>query len=100
MARLKNIVHSDDAITMIFEGDKRRPEPSTGVIKFPGGHVEVSRTSEGNYWAHISIDNSQSVVDSRIDYDFEGYKATGGNIPDVPHADHIQHLAFLVSKPA
>jgi hypothetical protein len=96
VAKLKNIVHSDDACTLIFKGDIKHPEPATGIIKFPGGHVEVSRTSDGNYWAHLSFDEQASVVGSRIDYNHEGYAATGGSIPDVPHADKIQHFAFLV----
>jgi hypothetical protein len=37
-------------------GDKtRRPEPATHIIEFPGGAVELSRTSDGNYWAHIIV---------------------------------------------
>lgn len=90
------VVHSEDAATIIFEGDKARPEPSTGVIKFPGGFVEVSRTSEGKYWAHIYQDESKPLSESRIDYSFEGYEATGGKIPDIPHADKIKHIAVLV----
>ena len=43
------VVHSDDAATIIFKGDRRRPEPSTGIIKFPGGHVEVTRCSDNTY---------------------------------------------------
>jgi len=95
MARMKNIVHSEDACTMIFEGDTRTPEPSTGIIKFPGGHVEVSRTSDGQYWAHIAVDHPQNIISSRIDYDRDGWGEHG--IPDIPAQERIQHIAVLVS---
>ena len=49
MARAK-VTHSDDAVQITFNGDKRNPEPSTAVVKFPGGYVEVSRCSDGTYW--------------------------------------------------
>jgi len=68
MAKLKNIVHSKDACTLIFKGNEKIPEPSLGVIKFPGGFVEVSRCSDGSYYAHISSDCSDNIIDSRIDY--------------------------------
>lgn len=90
------VVHSQDAVTVIFEGDKTKNlEPSTGIIKFPGGFVEVSRIGT-KYWAHIYQDGSKPIVESRIDYNYEGYVATGGSIPDVPHADKIVHIAVKV----
>ena len=57
MARCK-VVHSEDTVMVEFKGDKRNPEPSMAVIKFPGGHVEVSRTSDGKYWAHVEVVDS------------------------------------------
>lgn len=96
MAKAK-VVHSDDAVLVQFFGDKdKQLEPSTGVIKFPGGHVEVTRTSDGRYWAHIEVKNPANIHASRIDYNHEGYEATGGSIPDVPHADKIRHMAILI----
>lgn len=95
MARAQ-VVHSQDAVTVIFEGNKDiEAEPSTGIIKFPGGFVEVSRTGD-KYWAHIYQDETKPIADSRIDYNFEGYTATNGSIPDVPHADKIKHIAVLI----
>ena len=34
MARAK-VVHSEDAVLVEFKGDKRNPEPTTGVMRFP-----------------------------------------------------------------
>jgi len=95
MARAE-IKHSSDGVTVMLRGDVRRPEPSTGVIRFPGGHVEVSRTSGGDYWAHVNIDSGAEIVSSRIDYKYEKWRETAGEIPDIPaHAD-IQRMCLLV----
>ena len=64
MAKAK-VIHSDDSVLIDFKGNKRSPEPATGVIKFPGGHVEVSRCTDGTYWAHIEVVDPANVVDTR-----------------------------------
>lgn len=97
MARA-NVVHSEDAVTVLFAGNRNKPEPSTGIIRFPGGHVEVARTSDGAYWAHVEVEKAGNIQQSRIDYNHEGYEATGGSIPTIPHADKIQHMAILVGR--
>ena len=98
MARAK-ITHSTDSVCIIFKGDKKQPEPSTGVIRFPGGHIEVSRTSDGGYWAHIEVDKAENIKNSRIDYDFAGYNKTEEKVPDVPHHEHIKHIAIKIKGP-
>lgn len=99
MAKAK-VIHSEDAVMIKFEGKRSDPEPQTAVIKFPGGHVEVTRTTDGRYWAHVEAEKPESIQESRIDYNHEGYKATGGSIPKIPHADKIQHMAVLIGPPA
>ena len=38
-------------------GDKnKQPEPAEFTVHFPGGHIIVSRCSDGTYWAHTSIE--------------------------------------------
>lgn len=90
------VVHSDDAVLIKFNGDRKNPEPGTAVIEFPGGHVEVSRTQDGQYWAHVEVTDPQNIQRSRIDYTHEGYVATGCSIPEIPHADKIRHMAILI----
>lgn len=91
------IVKSSDAVTVIFKGDITNPEPQTGIIKFPGGHVEVTRTTDNQYWAHISIGHKTWVTDSRIDYDREGWLEQG--IPEIPRHDSIEHIAIKINAP-
>jgi hypothetical protein len=101
-----NVIHSQDACTIVFKGSKNTPEPSTGIIKFPGGHVEVSRTSDGCYWAHIQINQKNSdefeitgcIKESRIDYTHEGYLKNNMNIPSIPAEEFIQHIAVKIGK--
>ena len=96
MARAK-VVHSADAVEVIFQGDPTRPEPSTAVIKFPGGHVEVSRTSDGSYWAHLGVVHPENITDSRIEYSYEAAVALQ-TIPDVPRASEVKHLALRIGN--
>ena len=103
MAR-HQIVHSEDATTIIIEGDIRHPEPTTAIIKFPGGFVEVSRCSDGGYWAHVCAkpseipeeDSGFCVVDSRVDYDREKWIEHG--IPQIPDMDRVTKLAMRFAR--
>lgn len=103
MARAR-VTHSDDAVQVTFRGDPRNPEPSTAVIAFPGGHVEVSRHSDGSYWVHVArntrINNADEdllgdIVESRLDHTYE---ARARGIPPMPaHAD-IEHMAIRIAR--
>lgn len=54
--------------TLELLGDpKKKIEKETTVIKFPGGHVEVSRTLDNEYWVHISTVENGQIVDGRAD---------------------------------
>ena len=83
-------------------GDKtKRPEPAEHIIEFPGGAIEVSRTSTGDYWAHIIVnrgfaDRDQDgmhaargeVVDARID--------SAAGVLDVADADTMTQIAVRI----
>lgn len=103
MAKVTDITQNGTTTTMRLRGDRNNPEPVTCVITFPGGSVEVSRTSDGEYWAHIAVDKDQGdydtpghVVDSRVDYKYEGYLKHG--ILNVPDVDQIDHIALRIAK--
>jgi hypothetical protein len=56
-------------------GDKqKRPEPAQHIIEFPGGAIELSRTTDGNYWAHIIVNQDWSVED------MEGLRGALGDV--------------------
>jgi hypothetical protein len=105
MARF-TVHHSDDACAIIIEGSRAKPEPTTAVIKFPGGHVEVTRCSDGTYWAHLAMTRPESVddgggtiIDSRLDYVHGAHvHYEGKRIPPLPAAEHIEHMAIRVAR--
>lgn len=51
-----------------------RPEPAQHVIEFPGGAIELTRTTDGNYWAHIIVNRKHRVDDTK------GFHAAFGRI--------------------
>jgi hypothetical protein len=106
MARFK-VHHSEDACCIDIRGDVKNPEPSTAVVKFPGGHVEVSRHSDGSYWIHVERnverDNEDEdllgeIVESRIDYTHDAYTRRGGCVDPMPAAEDIQHMAIRIAR--
>lgn len=45
-------------------GDKtKKTESAEHIIEFPGGAIEVARTTDGEYWAHIIINRGQALED-------------------------------------
>lgn len=92
MARA-SVTHSQNAVQVTFKGDKRNPEPETGVITFPGGHVEVSRCQDGTYWAHIATVAGVNIVEGRIDR--EGRVDA---VREMEDAGAITHIAIRVAN--
>lgn len=97
------ISRSDDATAMLVFGDKTNPEPTLHVIQFPGGHVEVSRCSDGQYWSHIHLHHCTEITDSRVSYDYEGSQLAEAqgikSIHEMPLQNHIVQLAVKVRGP-
>lgn len=94
MAKAK-VVHSDDACTLILK-DNKNSEPSVGIIKFPGGYVEVTCASDGSYLAHTHIDETAEVVASRIDFKYAMGSEDSGRIPPIPAHEHIKKMMVQV----
>jgi len=96
MARAK-VVHSTDGVCVVFDGDKRNPEPSMGVIQFPGGHVEVSRCSDGSYFAHIEVVDAANVVASRLDFQ-DAAEHNIKSVTEVPNGNLVKKIAIRISN--
>lgn len=106
-----NDLFDDAPARRVLHGDKKRkPEPATHIIEFPGGAVEVSRLDDGTYWAHIVINRSWSrpksqngtyaalgeVVGSRIDW----AERRDENIPGLPDGAALTQIAVLIRPEA
>ncbi len=59
-------------------GDKdRQIEKAYTILEFPGGAIELARTSDGEYWVHVAVNHpnkaweggpaSGKIIDARID---------------------------------
>ena len=101
------VVHSEDACTVLVEGNKYiRAEPSEHMIKFPGGSIAVTRTSDDEYWAHIVVNFKQvidciheqskpgKVVRGRIDRLFDGCHS---RVQEIDYPAEINHIAVRIS---
>lgn len=82
-------------------GDKKRPESAQHIIEFPGGAIELSRTSDGNYWAHIIINRGQVVEDLEGLYSARGViighriDRDDGVVP-IEGAERMTQIAVLI----
>lgn len=100
-------------------GDKtRRPESAQHIITFPGGAIELSRTTDGDYWAHVIINTDQQsdmednfhsargeVIASRVDFGLDDVRATGVRalaVPDGCSLAGVRQIAVLIkaTRPA
>ena len=95
MAKAK-VIHSDDAVLIKLHGKKTSPEPSTAVIRFPGGHVEVSRCSDGTYYAHIQVADPANVIQSRLDFK-DGSEIGIRSVQEIPNGSRVEKVAIKIA---
>ena len=106
-ATTKNYLIENAPKHTVLRGDKTlKTEAATHIIEFPGGAIELTRTSDGNYWAHIIVNRDFAlpgdidglegaygeVVGSRMDYEFP----KSPNIVEVPDAQHLRQITILI----
>lgn len=90
-------------------GDKaKKVEASTHVIEFPGGAVEVSRTTDNKYWVHVHVNRNQvvddaeglvsafgQIVGSRVTVNINAGRDAAG-VYEIHNAEHIEQFALLI----
>jgi hypothetical protein len=83
-------------------GDKtKKREKGQHIIEFPGGAIEVSRTSDGQYWAHIIInrvwaDKDQKGMNAKLG-EIAGSIIMSDNGPiEIPDSPHITQISVLI----
>ena len=67
--RIPKIERGHDVARIAFE--HKADEPRSFVVEFPGGKVEVARTSEGDAWVHVSV-NKPSDAGVLNGYEYAG----------------------------
>lgn len=91
------------ARTSLFGDKTRKVEPAQHIIEFPGGAIEISRTTDGNYWAHIMVNKGQVIDDA------EGRESAHGvivhsrmqmegatSVARIPNEEAIQAISILI----
>lgn len=105
-----NNLFDDAPARRVLKGDKKRKsEPATHIIEFPGGAIELSRLDDGSYWAHIIINRDYAldgmegtkgalgrVVDSRVDWAERRLE----NIPYLPDGASLTQIAVRIMPEA
>jgi len=89
--------------TTLHGDPKIKPEKPYTIIGFPGGDVEISRTSDNKYWIHVRVEQGSElfqngvILDARVDA-----KGRYTEINDVLRTEldkgDIDHIAFLVGE--
>ena len=89
--------------TNVLLGDPNvKPEKPYTIIQFPGGHVEIARTSTDEYWVHVTtrhdIDTkAATIVNCRIDCDGRYADDANATLKSEIAQGDVSHIAFLVS---
>lgn len=76
--KIKNM--GDNVLGVKLEGNPRKPEPIHFRVIFPGGDIDIVRTSDNeDYWIHVRVDHPDDgqdpqrkvqdakIVDARLD---------------------------------
>ena len=80
-------------------------EKPTTIIHFPGGSVEISRTSEGDYWAHVAVDSEGEApvgdtygeaIDARVD--IEGPLYVSKELYEELKSSRFRHFAMRIAQ--
>ena len=92
----------------VYGNKLTKREPADHRIDFPGGDIAITRTSDDEYWVHISVNRGQVVKDagsylskpgqivgSRIDYEHPTCQEK--DIPELPGQADIEHLAIRIA---
>lgn len=107
MRRLQIVDFGTEAQGIQLHGDPvRRPEPTHVRIAFPGGDVDVVRTTEGDYWIHARVNGPDDVqgqdekvegqlVDGRLD--IRDRHTADVDQGEIEHPD-LYHLAIRVAR--
>lgn len=82
-------------------GNKQRPESAQHIIEFPGGAIELSRTADGDYWAHIIVNREWADTDCRglrgaIGKVVKGRIDADTGVYEVPGHENITQIALLI----
>lgn len=105
MKALKVERFGDNCQGVELRGDRRNPEPEYFRVIFPGGDLDIVRTSDDQYWVHIRVNRPEDLhsiedrkvgrmVDARLD--IATMHTSDVNVGDFKHPE-LYHLAVRVA---
>ncbi len=98
-AHLKIEDFGSNAVGVTLKGNKKYPEHDLFIVKFPGGEVAVTRTTDGEYWIHV-IANRPNLADGTRN----GGESELGHITDalahvLPRSNgYVSDIAVRISR--
>lgn len=90
-------------ITELYGDPNIKIEKPFTIVGFPGGSVEISRTTEGEYWVHVAThqhtpeDMPARIVGARVDADRRYCDATNRTLHAEIAKGGVNHIAFRVA---
>lgn len=90
-------------ITELFGDPNIKLEKPHTIITFPGGSVEISRTTEGEYWVHVATqkhtpsDPDAKITKARVDAQGRYLDQLNVALDDEVARGDINHIAFRVT---
>lgn len=73
---------------IVLKGDPSNPESAEHHIIFPGGSISVCRTTDGNYWAHVYVNEKEVIEGTTV-------QAKKGTLERLRTSEN--HFAVLIS---
>lgn len=96
-------------VTELLGDPKIKIEQPHTIIRFPGGSVEIARTSDDNYWVHVAVrdgvtsggdpEGAAKIIRARMDHDGRYNDEGNSALNDAVAAGDVNHIAFLVQPP-
>lgn len=83
---------------------KKQPEKPHFRVAFPGGDIDIARTTDGEYWVHVNVNRVENggyepesdtgrITDARLD--IHGKSTTEADLGDFGH-EGLFHIAFKI----
>ena len=101
---LKIVSMGDSVLGVKLEGNPQKPEPIHFRATFPGGDVDIVRTTDNKYWIHVRVNNKLAssynpveptarIINARLDQSDK--HSIDSNVGDFNRPE-LYHMAVLV----